>query len=133
MVDRLVLITTDLFRIAHSLSFEQKGAMAERAEYEAIRKSLVKINKDLGGADPKSMVPALLGKKLINPNDGQKIELEKTDIDRAQLIASTILKKVNASPKKMFANFLTFLKDLGLDELLNTVITQYGEYFTGKT
>ena len=104
-----------------------------RAEYEAIRKSLVAINKDLGGADPKSMVPALLGKKLINPNDGQKIELEKnTDIDRAQLIASTILKKVNASPKKMFANFLTFLKDRGLDELLNTVITNYGEYFTEK-
>ena len=55
--------------------------MAERAEYEAVRKSLVEINEDLGGADPKSMVPALLGKKLIYPNDGQKIELEKTDID----------------------------------------------------
>ena len=106
--------------------------MAERAEYEAVQKSLVEINEDLGGADPKSMVPALLGKKLINPNDGQKIELEKTDIDRAQLIGSTLLKKVNASPQKMFANFLTFLKDHGLDELLNTVITNYGEYFTEK-
>ena len=106
--------------------------MAERAEYEAILKSLVKINKDLGGANPKLMVPALLGKKLINPNDGQKIELEKTDIDRAQLIGGILLKKVNASPQKMFANFLIFLKDRGLDELLNTIITNYGEYFTNK-
>ena len=102
--------------------------MAKRAEYEAIRKSLVAINEDLGGGDPKSMVPALSEKKLINRNDGQKIELEKTDIDRAQLMTSIILKKVNASPKKMFPNFLIFLDEWGLHELRKTVITKYGEY-----
>ena len=108
--------------------------MAESsAEYKAIRTSLVEIQKHLGANAPKSMVLALLEKKLINDIDGEKIELEKPDSERAHLVVSAILKKVKATPQKIFADFLTFLDGREeLHELRKTIIIKYGEYLIIK-